>query len=224
MDRIVGLYILFVVASAGILLTGFYPRHVPHAILVWRITLMDLCQATLLLTAVGTVGIAIVLCTGVLDSRWVKGLARLPRIGPAVASLTDAMRIYRRDRAVLAATSVMSVGVHCLLAMGVYMIALGLPGEKLTVADQFVVYPISSVFSTIPLPAGPFEMAFVSLSISVDPLHPIARLQAAITVLVFRLMNILLAAIGLVYYLGARREVAEVMHEVEEESHSPSGP
>ena len=55
-------------------------------------------------------------------------------------------------------------------------------------------------------------------------MHPIARLQAAITVLVFRLMNILLAAIGLVYYLGSRREVAEVMHEVEEESHAPSGP
>ena len=130
---------------------------------------MFVCQATLLLTAVGTVGVAIVLCTGVLDSGWVKSLTRLPRIGPAVGSLTDAMRMYRRDRAVLLSTSVMSVGVHCLLAMGMYMVALGLPGNKLTVAEQFVVYPISSVASTIPLPAGPFETVFVSLSIHVDP-------------------------------------------------------
>ena len=245
MDRIVGLYILFVVASAGLLLTGFYPRHVPDKILVRGITLRYVCDATLLLTAVGTIGIAVVLCTAVLDSRWVKSLARLPRIGPALGSLMEALRIYRRDRAVMLATAVMSVGVHCLLAMGVYTIALGLPGEKLTVKDQFVVYPISSVFSTIPLPFGPFELAFVSLSISVDPGHPIDRLQAAITrhrsaradwriwghpidrlqaaitVLVFRLMNVLLATIGLAYWLAARREVAEVMHEVAEESQAP---
>ena len=34
-------------------------------------------------------------------------------------------------------------------------------------------------------------------------------------------MNVLLATIGLAYWLAARREVAEVMHEVAEESQAP---
>ena len=217
---------LFVVASAGILLTGFY-WHIPDVglfrIYFGSITLRFVCNATLALTVVGTVGVAIVLYTGVLDGRWVKSLARLRRIGSAVGSLTDAMRIYRSDRAVLLSTAVMSVGVHCLLAMGVYMVALGLPGPKLTVAEQFVVYPMSSVASTIPLPAGPFETMYVALSMNVNPKLGISLSQALIVALVFRLINILLAAIGFIYYLGARREVAEVMHEVEEESHAPPG-
>ncbi len=222
-DRVVGLYVLFVVASAGILLTGFYWR-VPEVRLVWRVNLMMVCQGTLLLTVVGTVGIAIVLGTGILDGRWLQSLTRLRRIGPALGSLIDALRMYRRDRAVLLTSALMTVGVHCLLVMGMYLIARGLPGKLLPLSEQFVVYPISSVFSTIPLPAGPFETVYCSLYIHADPGLAIPKGQALIIALVFRLVNVLLAAVGFVYYLGARREVAEVMHEVEEESHAPPGP
>ncbi len=216
MDRVVGLYILFVVASAALLLTGFY-WHVPEVQLFMGFTLRYVCQATLLLTVVGTVGVAIVLFTGVLDSRWVKSLTRLPRIGHAMGSLIDAMQMYRRDRAVLLSASVMSVGVHCTLVLGMYLVTCGLPGKVLPLDEQFVVYPISSVASTIPLPAGPFEAVFRSLYVHVDPALGIFKGQALVIALVFRLINILLAAIGFIYYLGARREVAEVMHEVEEE-------
>jgi uncharacterized protein (TIRG00374 family) len=217
-DRIVGLYVLFVVASAGILLTGFY----------WQTTVPGVhlvCQVTLAATVVGTAGIALVLASNVLESRWVRGWSRWPRIGPAVGSLIDAMRIYHRNRAVLLASAVMTIGVHCLLTISIYLVARGLPAEQhLPLSTNFVVYPISSVASTIPLPAGPFEAVYVKLCTHIDPSREISQSQALIVALVFRLISVLLAAIGYCYYLGARREVAEVMHEVEEEEaegHSP---
>jgi uncharacterized protein (TIRG00374 family) len=216
-DRVVGLYVLFLVASAGILLTGFYWRPIPGVHLI--------CQITLALTVVGTIGVAIVLFSNVLEGAWLKRLTNLPRIGAALGSLIEALHIYRRDRAVLLSASVMTVGVHCLLTVAIYLIARGLPGKDLPppppLSTQFVIYPISSVASTVPLPAGPFEAVFVSLYTHVDVAGDLAEGQALIIALVFRLINVLLAVVGFGYYLGARREVAAVMHEVEEQAEEP---
>ena len=46
-----------------------------------------------------------------------------------MGSLIEAMRMYRRDRSVLLLAAVMTVGVHCLLTVGMWMIARGLPGN-----------------------------------------------------------------------------------------------
>jgi len=218
-DRVVGLYVLFVVASAGILLTGFY----------WNANLPDvrfICQVTLGATVVGAVGISIVLFTPVLDGRLVGAMTRLPRIGHAFASLIDAMRIYRRDLSVLALSAALSVGVHCLLTISVYLLARGLPGNVIPVplGMHFVIYPISSVASTIPLPMGPFEGTLVFLYTHADPAWKIRVPSALIVALLFRLIAVLLAVVGFVYYLRSRREMAEVMHEVEEEEKEGQSP
>ena len=209
-DRVVGIYVLFVVASAGILLTGFY----------WQDTVAGVhvtCQITLLLTLVGTVGIAVVLASPVLESRWVHSLTRLRRTGPAMGSLIEAMRMYRRNRSVLLLSAVLTVGVHCLLTVGMWMIACGLPGVVQPLHTYFVIYPISSIAGIAPLPAGPFEAVFVSLCTHADAALVVSKGQALVLALVYRVITILLAIVGLFYYLGSRREVAEVMHEVQEE-------
>ena len=221
MDRIVGLYILFVVASAGILLTGFYWQETTYLV-------HQLCLWTLVLTVVGGIGIAVVMATPVLDSRWVHNLSKLRRIGPAMGSLMEAMRMYRRDRAVLLLSAVMTVGVHCLLSISMYFVTRGLVTPDLPnyvpFHLEFVVYPMSSVASTIPLPMGPFEAVFFSLYTHAAPALAISESQALVVALVFRLITVLLAAVGFCYYLGARREVAEVMHEVEEEESEGQSP
>jgi hypothetical protein len=218
-DRVVGLYLLFVVATAGIFLTGFY----------WQVNVPSvhvLCWVTVLLTAVGTVGLAIVLFSGILESRWIHALHRLPRIGAAVSSLVEALRLYRHNLAVLALASLMTVGVHCLSCVAVYLIARGLPGDVLSLGTHFVVYPISCVASTVPLPAGPFEgtLVFLYVQVGIGKGLAITEGQGLVVALVYRVITVLIAAVGFCYYLRARGEVADVMHEVEEEEdegHSP---
>jgi glycosyltransferase 2 family protein len=213
LDRLIGLYALFVVASTGILLTGFW--RLP--ILQWHLIVdINLCQIVLVLTAIGAAGIGLLLVPAVTSGRWVASLARLPRVGTAIHSLVDAMRIYRSNLPVLLAAIVMSVGVHCLFTISIYLVARGLPGDVLPLSTQFVVYPISSVASTLPLPAGPFEAVLEFLYTHV-PGSPIPKGQGLVVALVFRLMAILLALVGFCYYMGSRREVAEVMHEAETE-------
>ena len=213
-DRIIGLYVLFVVASAGILLTGF-----------WRLEIREvqvICQAVLLLTVVGTVGIGVLMIPTVTAGRWTAAVARLPRIGRVLGGLIEAMQMYRRNPGVLLGACLMTVGVHCLFTFAVYLIACGLPGNVLSLGTHFVVYPISSVASTLPLPAGPFEAVLEFLYTHVPAGFAIPKGQGLVVALVFRLMGILLAAAGFCYYLSCRGEVAAVMHEAEaEERQSP---
>ena len=210
MDRAIGLYVLFVVGSAGILLTGFYWQPTASAVHVT-------CQLTLAVTAAGAVAIGVLLAVPVMDARWVRALTRLPKVGSALDSVLSAFRMYRRDRWVLCLSALMTVGVHCLLVFSLYLITCGLPGNVRPLGDQFVIYPLSGVASTIPLSAGPFELVFVLLY--TDPARSIPESQALVIVLVYRLITILLAVIGLVYYFGARREIAAAEHEAEVEEH-----
>ncbi len=219
MDRAIGLYILFVVGSAGILLTGFYWRPTTGAI-------HFVCQLMLAATAFGTVVIGVILATPILDARWVRAMTRLPKVGAAIDSLLIAFRMYRGDRAVLCLASLMTVAVHCLLAVSLWLIALGLPGGVRPLADHFIIYPVSGVASTIPLSAGPFEIFYVSLYANVNLIGPMPEskapvvAQAFVNALVYRLITILLAFVGVLYYLGARREIAAAEHEAEEEGHA----
>jgi glycosyltransferase 2 family protein len=201
-DRVVGLYVLFVVASVGIVATGYY-RAVPDAA-VHRI-----CWITISLTLVGTAGVAVLLLTPLADHRWLTALERIPRVGPPLGQLLDALRMYRRNARVLLLAAGITVAVHCVASLAIYAIARGLPGEVLPLREHFVVYPISAVGGVVPLPAGPFEAV---LDFLYSRTATIAAGQGLVVALVFRLINILIAAVGFCYYLGSRREVVEAMH------------
>ncbi len=209
-DRVIGLYLLFVVASSAMLLTGFW----------WRIDNHDIqfmCEATFALTIVGTIGLGVVLGSDLFVSRAIQASGRIPRIGRPLQSLLNAVRLYRHKPLVLFLSSLMSIGVHCTFSVGLYLIACGLPGNHLTLADHFVVIPVSNVAGVLPLPAGPFEAVLDSLY-SIVPVAgpPIAAGQGLVVALIYRLITLLIAALGIPYYLGNRREMAEVMHEAED--------
>ena len=77
--------------------------------------------------------------------------------------------------------------------------------------------PLSAATQEIPLPLGPFEAVLDCLYTHVPVAGPpIAVGQGLIVALAYRLITLLIAALGVVYYLGNRREMAEVIHEAEE--------
>jgi uncharacterized protein (TIRG00374 family) len=207
-DRVIGLYILFIVVSAAILLTGFGKVDLGE---YWWI-----CPVTYIVTIASTIGLGIVIGPDLSNGRVLQAINRIPRIGPHLESLINAVRMYNRKPGTLLLTSIMTVGVHSFFAVGCYLIACGLPGNHLSLADHFVVMPLSSAMGVLPLPVGPFEFVLDLLYTHVPVVGPpIAAGQGLIVALVYRLITLLIAGLGVYYYFGNRREMAEVMHEAE---------
>jgi uncharacterized protein (TIRG00374 family) len=205
-DRIVGLYLLFILGAVCIFPTGFWGENLENP------KVHAFCVGVLGLTAVSTLGIVFVLLPGVLESRWLAALGRVRRIGPTIGRLVEAMRMYRRNAPVLMWSSVISVVLQLLFAASIWMVARGLNFD-VPFAVFLAVYPVSGIVSTIPLPAGPFEIVFVFLIQAW-----VGRGQEAFVVAVaYRLVTMLITPIGLGYYLAGRREVTEVIQEAEAE-------
>jgi len=209
-DRVIGLYMLFIVASVSIFLTG-----------VWKLQVVEIkliCEITYCLTAVGALLIVLLLTPGFTDGRGTRALGRLPYVGDTITSLIEAVRIYRRKPAVLITTALISVGVHSLFATGVYLIACGLPGDHLSLRMHFVVMPLSASTGALPLPMGPFELVLEFLYTHVPESGvAIQTGQGLVVALGYRVITLLIAAVGVCYYLGSRGEVAQVMQEAEQE-------
>lgn len=204
-DRIIGLFMLFIVTTVAIFACGFFN----HPIAEVRIV----CRITVALTALACAGVLLLITPGITFGRGTEALKRIPRIGPVLESLIEAGRMYRRRPGVLAVAVVMSTCVHLLFAASIYLIALGLPGPKPTLVEHVVIAPLSAVATIVPLPAGPQEGALQYLYGQLAG----AWSKGLIVGLAYRIITILIAMVGVFYYLGARSEVAEVMHDAEEE-------
>ena len=215
-DRIVGLYVLFLVAAAGVFITGFWDD--PDAI-VHRI-----CWAVLIVTSISTVGIVLVLLPGFLEGPLMRGLTRIPKIGGAIDSLLEAIQIYRGKRLVLFLTSLMTIPVHSLLAISMFLLAMGLRFRSFALAGLFCHLSDQRhpQHNSAPGRAGGNGNRFL-LQDGIAADDPGRRdrgslpgRQGLILALVYRLSTILIAPIGAAYYfLGGRSEVTEVMHEAE---------
>ena len=209
-DRILGLYVLFVVATVAILLTGFSQTDKP--VIRW------VCNLTYFLTIVGTIALGVLLGPDLSDGRLTRMLGLIPRVGPPLESLVLAVRMYRHKPLVLTLSAVGTIPVHSLFAIGCWLIACGLPDNHPTLAQHFVIMPLSSALGVVPLAMGPME-AGVDLLYTAVPVagRAIVAGQGLVVVLVYRLITVLIAAMGAYYYFGNRREMAEVIHETEEE-------
>jgi len=228
-DRIVGLYVLFLVALFGIYFTGLWwvPNGIVHTI----------CVGVAIVTAIATIGIALVLVPGFLerfDLLLAKITKRVPKVGHAIRSLMDAIKIYRTKRVALFWTAVATVPVHTSLTISLYFLALGLGFDRVPCRDYFAIYPVSGLAGTIPVAAGPAEGGIMFFYKTAwlraakngpqvaakgeEDTEKAAIQQGLILALVYRLSMILVAPIGAAYYfLGARGEVSEVMHHLEDE-------
>lgn len=209
-DRIVGLYALFIVAATAVLLDGLWRSPSP--------SIRSVAFGTLAGTAAGAVGIVMLLIPGFTSGRLSQFLGNLPRTGRIFRQLLDAVRMYRmRLRAVFASLAV-SIVVHLLTVVGFYVIGLALPGAKPTLAEHFVIVPLAMVISAIPITPGglgTMELAVAELFSTMSQQQVDAAQGLAVS-LVFRLMTIVIAMTGVVVYAVSRREISEVVHEAEE--------
>lgn len=202
-DRVIGLYILFVVAAAAIGLSGFYRHDDPQVRSIAVTTLLGTLAATLVLAAV--------FIPGATQGRLSSALGRLPYVGRQLGQLIEAVRLYRNNAGVLAGASLLTIAVHSLTTFGIYWITLGIyngGGKAIDLMSEFVVVPLASATGVIPLVMGPMELVIDYLYVRVFALE---WGQGLVVALGYRIISLLVALVGVAFYLGAREELREAM-------------
>lgn len=210
-DRIIGLYILFVMASCCIVYKGLQYSDAAEVRAIANVTLAS--------TIIGFLGIVVLLVPGFTTGALSEALTRLPRIGQTVGKLIWAVRIYRRKLGVMFWASLLTVGVHSLSTLGIYALAIALEGNAPSLGAHFIIVPLSMVAGALPLPMmglGAFEFSLELLYREVPSTIKLSTLGVLKVAFWYRIITILNAMIGAVYYLASRREVAEVWHEASE--------
>lgn len=212
-DRVIGLFGLLLVASIAILVAGI-PK-TPTALAV-------ICFSTLGVAATATVSVLVVLIPGFTLGSLSEIATRLPKVGSTVERLVISIRMYRKRLGVLAAALALSMAVHVLLTVSIYLIAGGLFGDAPTLGEHMVIVPLSNVAGGVPfMPGGlgTFEFAMEKLYVFV----PATALRDGFGVLVafgYRLTTVGIAAVGIVYYWTSRREVRELLQAAEADRES----
>jgi len=208
-DRMIGLYALLLVTSAAIFFADI-PNPTP--------ALTTICTMTYCATALGGIGVMMLMIPGFTRGSLSTWLSRLPRIGGLIEQLITSVRIYRDKRLVMSAILGMSMGVHSLFATALYLIATALFDTSPSLPDHLIIVPLSMVAGALPFtPAGlgTFEYAMGELYSYVPAAGP-GDAVGLLVAMAFRIVTIVIAAIGVVVYWACRHEVREVMHEAEE--------
>lgn len=218
-DRVIGLFMLFVLATIAILCTGQLHSSVRE--------IQVICQGTIAATAVGTAAMVVLMIPGVTQGAFSEFLAKLPRMGPVFGKLLGAIRMYRSRMGVLFAACLISAAVHVLSTVGIYLIARGLPGESPSLGSHFLIVPLAMVTGVLPLPVnglGAFEAVVNFLYVRFGGPMAVLEGQGFIVALGYRAATILIAMVGVCFYLTSRREVSQTLREAESELQTATPP
>jgi uncharacterized protein (TIRG00374 family) len=204
-DRIVGLYGLFLLASAAILLTGMWQNQSASVRLI--------CHVIFWCAGVTTVALAISAAPGFSQGPIARWLHDLPRVGAFIERVNRASRMYYRHWAVLPFAVFMTFIAQSLYVVGIWLIARALVRNAPTLGEHFVVVPMAMITGVLPLAPnglGTFEalMEWMYRELMADHAIKGAGLLVSFG---YRLITVLIAAVGAVIYWASRREVSEVM-------------
>jgi hypothetical protein len=207
LDRIIGVYTLFVIASLTILLVGL-----PQSGGAVR----AVCDFTFVAAAASTVALLLMLFLPFEKWRLFARLCRVPKFGPVFGRLVWALHAYRHRLGALAVVFGLSLLIHTVFPVAIFLIARALYTSPPSIAVHMVSVPLSLSMGAIPTPGGlgTFELALDQLY---KLLSPSANADGIVVALAYRLITIVVAAIGVVYYWTSRSEVQTLLEEAEEE-------
>lgn len=207
-DRVIGLYIMFLTAMLAIVGSGFYRREETVAQLATQIMIW--------MTVISTVGIVLALLPSMTQGRFRRLLARLPWGGVFLVNLVNAFQLYRSRPMTLFISALITLPVHVLLAFCVYCVAHGLFAVVPTAMEHQVMHPVANLTSLIPLPAGPYEAVL-------NELYPVYMGPAGVGIglivaIGYRFTCIVIAGLGGLFYLAGRDEFSGVVEEMRAEN------
>jgi glycosyltransferase 2 family protein len=213
-DRVLGLYSLLLLAAIA---SAFLPaEQLSRLTTEDRIAIQRLAWSVQTLSLLSSIGLAVMLIPAVTHSRLWDLLEHAPVIGRILHKLVGAMRAYRQRLDLMVVAIGVSLIVHLLYvaAIGVMTLGIGIaPQHRPSLSSIFVIVPPSMIAGALPI--GFYEVAITLLFRAVSP--PAAPENMGLLIaLGYRIVQILIATIGIAYWLAGRREVRELMHEAEQ--------
>jgi uncharacterized protein (TIRG00374 family) len=211
-DRVLGLITMLALASAGILATGLYAA--PLA------PVRMLARAILATAGVVWFGAAMLLFIPALSGSRVRAWAEaVPIVGSTAGRLLGAVHAYRNQQGTL----LLAFSISCVMALcfvtSFYMIARGLPVHEPTWAEHLVIVPTAGLVGAIPLTPsglGTMELAVEELYKTMPGGDESRDGDGTMVALTRRATEIVVALLGLVFYLTHMRAIREVYAEAEE--------
>jgi uncharacterized protein (TIRG00374 family) len=202
LDRIMGLYALTIVCAIAAVVgagTGSGSAEATAALNI----IADISLYTSI--SAGLVAIALVINPSLTGGSMQQRIARLPVAGVIMQKLLRALNIYRGRPLMLLSLTGLTIVIHCLFAASVFVMAVGLNVEHPDFVSHLVISPVSNLAGSIPLPGGigAYETMFEALYLRAG----IPAGNGLAIALCFRIVTILLAMIGVVYYLRNKREL-----------------
>ena len=216
LDRFVGLYSMMLVATIAMLTVDLGVLTVRDAKLLDTFRMVG--NVAVWLTVGGSLGIALVLMPGIATSSLWDSLSRIPLVGSTIHRLVAAVRTYRNQKSVLLLAVLMSVCVHALLCVGIYLVARSLTGTCPSLATHFAIIPIASVANAVPLPGGlgALELALDAVYRAVSPPGAVPR-QGFIVALGYRFLTLFVAGFGIYFWIAGRKKVANLLRQAQAE-------
>ncbi len=209
-DRIIGLYGLLCLASVSILSFQITPAKIRDVDELAR--LMSVCHLTVGLTVGGSFGVVLIVLLHRKSNIPIEVTKRLPLIGSLVHQLFTAVSIYGRHLKIIGIAFILSLFVHGLHAIGIYLIARAITNDSPSLATHLIIVPIAMVANATPLPGGlgAMELALTLLYRAVSTATASAQ-QGFIIALAYRVITMMIAFVGFIHYLSYRREVNELL-------------
>ncbi|GAB6164462.1 lysylphosphatidylglycerol synthase transmembrane domain-containing protein [Thermostilla marina] len=216
-DRVLGLYSLFLVATGAILLTGFL--HEGNA------QVRTICYGVFGVTAAATVGLLLAWLPDMTGGRSLKAIGRIPLVGGTLVRLVEAFRVYGKRPDIIFVSIAMTLAVHTLFATNIYFAAKGLFDHVHTWQRHMVMAPVSAAAQVLPVSIGPVEfmLDFIYRLVPLADGRAVPAGQGLVVVLTYRVISLCIATGGIGYYLAGRSEFVEVMHELEDEDPQADG-
>ena len=154
-------------------------------------------------------------------------LSGLPKIGPFCVKMTQALLIYRSKLGVMAASLAITLAAQALFVLAYFFVAGGLSDKHPSLESHFVIVPLTTIVGVAPLPAnglgvveGVMKDLYTHVTQAIEGEQAALALPRNLGVFVslgYRIVTLIVALVGVGYYLTARREVAQMIHEVEDE-------
>jgi len=204
-DRVSGLYAMFVLGLIVVLSTSFYQRTEPTS----NVVFLGLMSLTMLTTV-----FLLFVVTPASKKNWrVNVASKVPFLGSIFQKLIVATLLYRDKKKTLFYSFLATFLVHTLFAASLYCFACGMFQKSPSFINHLILYCSANTGSMIPLSAGPFEYFLDELY----PLFPIVGRACyekgfgLMIGVVYRLATVGVALIGVVYYLFSRTDVRSTL-------------
>ncbi|MDR1141400.1 MAG: flippase-like domain-containing protein [Planctomycetaceae bacterium] len=202
-DRIIGLLVMFLCGTIFVLATGFAFRQ--------EILARTFSQLVFILTGIGGACVGIVFLPFFSKGHLERLLAKIPFCGDLLEKLTRSFLLYRNHKICLLKTFAITFLVHIPFGISLYLIAKGLFGSVPNLIDHIMLYNVVNLTAMIPLAAGPFEFVL-------EQIYPLFSVDGTkmgvgiglVVALGYRLISILVAGLGIAYYLSSRNEIRKI--------------